>query len=326
VNRSGRIVDSTSFRARRLCVVGNVNRDLRVAPIPAGNYLFQDGETSTALVRETLGGGGANSAVFAALLGAKVNFAGKVGADPLAARLRQALRAAGVRPYLAVDRLRPTGTSINLVYDTGRRHFVSHLPSSAALAATDVDDAALRGCDHLLRADVWFSEAMLFDGNAKLLGRAKARGMRTSLDVNWDPQWGHAAAARVADRKRAVRKVLPLVDLVHGNVRELCTFAGATGLAAALRAIAGWGAGAIVVHMGGGGAGYYAGGKFVSAPAARARRVVNATGTGDLLSVIMILLHQRGVAVREKLRAANRTVADYVAGVGPFSRERGAIE
>ena len=209
------------FRGRRLCVVGNVNRDLRTAPIAAGGYLLRDGETSTAFVRETLGGGGANSAVFAATLGASARFAGKVGDDALGTQLRMKLRRSGVRPYLARDPAQPTGTSINLVYATGRRHFVSCLPSSATLTFADVEPAALRGAEHVLRADVWFSEPMLFGGNEKLLSAAKAGGADTSLDMNWDPFWGDAPGAVVAERKRAVRKVLPLVDLVHGNVREL---------------------------------------------------------------------------------------------------------
>ena len=42
---------------------------------------------------------------------------------------------------------------------------------------------------------------------------------------------------------------------------------------------------------------------------------MNATGSGDLLSVCMMLLHQRDeIPIPEKLRLANRIVADYIEG------------
>jgi sugar/nucleoside kinase (ribokinase family) len=323
VKRSGGIPGEELFRGRRLCVVGNVNRDLRTAPIRAGTHLLEDGETSTDFVRETLGGGGANSALFAATLGARVRFAGKVGDDALGAELRLKLRRRGVRPHLAIDPAHATGTSINLIYDNGRRHFLSCLPSSATLAFEDIDPAALRGAEHVLRADVWFSEPMLFGGNEKLLRCAKAAGADTSLDVNWDPVWGKGKGSRVAERKRAVRKVLPLVDVVHGNVRELCTFADADNLPSALRRVTTWGARAVVVHMGTKGSGYYRDGRLVRSPRVRARREVNATGTGDLLSIVMVLLHRTDMPPADKLKLANEIVAMYVADDPPFRDVQG---
>ena len=53
--------------------------------------------------------------------------------------------------------------------------------------------AALDGCTHLLRADVWFSEAMLEGGNLRLFTEARRRGIATSLDLNFDPYWSTGA-------------------------------------------------------------------------------------------------------------------------------------
>ena len=69
------------FAGSSLCVVGNINRDVKTAPMWAGEHLFADGETSVSSIIETIGGGGANSAFAAASLGARVAFLGKVGAD-----------------------------------------------------------------------------------------------------------------------------------------------------------------------------------------------------------------------------------------------------
>src|ERR1700722_13099984 len=82
----------SAFKSGNLCVVGNLNRDLKTAPMPSGNFLLRDGETSVAGISETIGGGGANSACAAAAIGAKVAFLGKVGADSLGKILEQTLR------------------------------------------------------------------------------------------------------------------------------------------------------------------------------------------------------------------------------------------
>jgi sugar/nucleoside kinase (ribokinase family) len=303
------------FRGTRLCVVGNVNRDVKIAAIDPGPHLFADGETSTGAIRETIGGGGANSALAAASLGADVSFVGKVGADALGDRLAGTLDARGVRSHLVRDPHHPTGTSVNLVWTTGHRHFVSCLPT-ATLAFDEIDASVLSGHQHVLRADPWFSEPMLLaGGNRRLLEAARAAGSATSLDINWDPAWGSASADAINTRKRALRDVLPRTDLAHGNVRELCAFADTDALQDALRRLADWGVGAVVVHMGEQGSGYYAEGRLIVEPCVRVDKVVNTTGTGDVLSVCMMLLHRRDdLDVSEKLRLSNRVVADYIAG------------
>src|SRR5579862_546328 len=244
------MIPATPFASASLCVAGNLNRDLRIAPVRPGAYLFQDGETSVGFIQETAGGGGANTACAAAALGAKVAFLGNVGADAIGQQLEEMLRRRGIDARLARDPAVATGTSINLVYDTGHRHFVSCLPNNGSLAFADLDLSVLPQYQHLARADVWFSEAMLYGGNARLFRAAREAGMAISIDLNWDPRWGVAPADEIERRKRAIREVLPLVDLAHGNVRELSEFAGCLALDAALERIAEWGARATVVHMG----------------------------------------------------------------------------
>jgi 2-dehydro-3-deoxygluconokinase len=156
---------------------------------------------------------------------------------------------------------------------------------------------------------------MLAGGNARLLEAARCRGLTTSLDINWDPQWNSAPEAAVRARKEAVRRLLPLVDLVHGNVRELCLFTDSGDLTAALNRLTAWGAGAVVIHMGKEGAGYFSRGELFTEPAAPVRQHVNSTGCGDLLSVCIMLLHDRqDIPMHEKLRLANRIVAEYIEG------------
>jgi sugar/nucleoside kinase (ribokinase family) len=309
------MLDELFFSAANICIVGNINRDIKVSPIPPGNYLFADGETSATSVTETVGGGGANSALAAAALGARVAFLGRVGADWLGDRLERTLISHGVSAFLKKVAGCPTGTSVNLTFTSGHRHFVSSLPNNTSLAFEDLDLVAPEGFDHLLRADIWFSEAMLYGGNERLFRRARESGMRISMDLNWDPRWGAGNPAEVQKRKEAVRSVLPLVDLVHGNTRELNEFADSNDLHQSLRALENWGAGAVVVHLGAKGAGYYHHGLLTLEESVPARRQVNTTGTGDVLSVCMMLLDQeRRSTIAEKLRLANLIVSQFIAG------------
>lgn len=303
------------LRASSLFIVGNLNRDIKPGPISPGAYLFKDGETSVESIRETIGGGGANSACAAAALGAKVALAAKVGDDDLGVKLHKRLRKHGVLTYLSRDRRRPTGTSVNLVFEDSGRHFLSHLPNNAALAWQDLDPSALAGFDHLYRADVWFSDPMLDGGNEKLFRAARKAGLAISIDLNWDPRWGVASRKEVTARKGAVRKLLPWTDLAHGNVRELKEFADSPNLESALQRMERWGVKATVLHMGAEGVGYYCQGRLLVEPARRVLRPVNTTGCGDVLSVCMMLLHKfTEVPVRDQLRFANRIVADYMEG------------
>ena len=303
------------FEGSSLCVVGNINRDVKTSPLHAGDHLLRDGESSVSSISETIGGGGANSAFAAAALGARVSFAGKVGNDALGDRLERTMAKHDIVSHLAKDPTHPSGTSIALTLDNGHRHFVSCLPANEALALEDIDLCALKGVKHLLRADVWFSEAMLFGGNARLFQAAADRGIPVSLDLNWDPQWGHAPAAQIKARKQAVREVLPLVTLAHGNARELMEFTQAPDLDCALRSLTNWGAKSVVVHLGSQGAGFYRDGTLLIEPPAPVRTHVNSAGTGDVLSVCLMLLHQRAeIAIVERLRIANGIVAQFMEG------------
>jgi sugar/nucleoside kinase (ribokinase family) len=309
------LLDENAFRDSSLCVVGNINRDVKTAPLAAGEHLFRDGETAVRAIVETIGGGGANSAFAAASLGARVTFLGKIGADGLGGRIERTLQRHGIDARLARDAAHASGTSLALAFDNGCRHFLSCLPASRALSFADLDLSALAGHRHLLRADVWFSESMLYEGNKLLFQAARQAGVAVSLDLNWDPHWGRGSAVEIRSRKQAVRDVLPWVNLAHGNARELMELADASELPSALQRVVDWGAEAVIVHLGDQGAGCFQCGEFLIEPPVPAQTHVNTTGTGDVLSVCTMLLHHLiTVPMRERLRLANAVVSQFIEG------------
>ena len=242
-------------------------------------------------------------------------FLGKVGDDGLGARLARTLAHHGIDARLARDPAHASGTSLALAFENGCRHFISCLPASRALSFADLDLSALAGHRHLLRADVWFSESMLFEGNKQLFQTARQANVAVSLDLNWDPHWGRAGADEIRARKQAVRDALPWVNLAHGNARELMEFADAPDLETALKRVVDWGAEAVVVHLGDRGAGFFHRGELTIEPPVPAQTHINATGTGDVLSVCTMLLHHHtATPMRERLRLANGIVSQFIEG------------
>ena len=309
------MIGEAELHTTRLCVVGNINRDIKTAPLQSGEHLFGDGETSVEAVWETIGGGGANSACVAAALGAPVSFLGRAGDDRVGDALVATMTRHGVECHVARDPTCSTGTTVNLVYQSGQRHFISCHPNNESLCFEDLDLGAIDTADHLLRADIWFSESMLRGGNERLFRRARAAGVSVSVDLNWDPTWSTADRDEIAGRKQAVRDLLPLVDLVHGNVGELSEFADCGDLESALDRLREWGAGAVVVHLGSRGAGYCREGELVVEAPAGVNRIRAVTGTGDVLSVCVMLMHARAdVPVTDKLRLANAIVGQFIEG------------
>jgi sugar/nucleoside kinase (ribokinase family) len=192
---------------------------------------------------------------------------------------------------------------------------VSCLPNNQSLGFADLDFSGLPGYRHLYRADIWFSRSMLFEGNKELFQLARRSGMEVSIDLNWDPLWGSAGAAEILERKKAVRAVLPWVTLAHGNVRELNEFTDSAELERTLNLLTDWGVKGVVVHLGERGAGYFHNRTLTVAPPVPAVGRVNTTGTGDVLSVCMMLLHhQSDTLLLDKLHLSNSIVSEFIEG------------
>ena len=302
-----------------MAVVGNLNLDIRTAPIPASVGLLSDGETSVEAIYESLGGGAANTAIAAALMGGDVHLCCAVGGDELGRRLCAFLDHHGVRVHAAVKPV-ATGRSIALTFETHQRHFLSSLPNARLLEESDVDlDELYRaGCRHLYRADVWFADRMLSAGNASLLRRAREAGIETSLDVNWDPLWTNAGSTdSVRGRISELRSALAHVSFVHGNERELSFFTGAQSAREAARKLMDWGAGAVIVHRGQLGCAAATSTGWLDVPAVPVTEILTETGTGDVFTAAFLLTG--GLPLAARLHECAAAAARHMRGMPTYA-------
>ena len=119
-----------------IAVVGSINLDLVVAvdrhPGPGETVVGGD-------CRQLPGGKGANQAVAAARLGAKVAMVGRVGADAQGAWLREGLWTEGVAvEHVREDRQAPTGVAMIAVDARGENTIVVSPGANARVDARDV--------------------------------------------------------------------------------------------------------------------------------------------------------------------------------------------
>jgi sugar/nucleoside kinase (ribokinase family) len=80
-----------------------------------------------------------------------------------------------------------------------------------------------------------------------------------------------------------------------------------------LRCLENLGVGSVVVHCGAQGAGYYHKGEWTTEPAVPVARLINTTGTGDVLSVCWMLLRTES-DTHAKLKLANSVVSEFIEG------------
>ncbi|MEH6681448.1 MAG: carbohydrate kinase family protein [Sediminicola sp.] len=249
-------------------VIGELNVDLifnRINGFPEmGKEILADGMTLA------LGSSSAICASNMSSLGLKVAFLGKLGKDIFGQFIIRELNKKGVDTSLVIiDENLPTGATMALSYDE-ERAMVTHQGAMSHLGINDVDMNLLGLAQH-----VHFSSYFLqpgFHGSLHgLFENAKALGLTTSLDIQWDPsdKW---------DLNLDI--ILPFVDIFFPNEIELQKLTGKKNLEEALESVRGK-SGYTLVKRGNKGSLMCYGEKKISAGPFLNKEVVDAIGAGD---------------------------------------------
>ncbi len=287
----------------RVCVVGSVNMDLTFDV----HRLPRPGETVLASsLTSAPGGKGGNQAVAAARAGAQVQFAGALGDDAAAERLRAHLSANNVGLDGTIQVPGPSGTAI-IVVDVGAENTIVVAPG--ANGQVDLSEAAARAviadCDVLLTQ-------LEIPVPAAVAAAREARSTGAVVMVNASP---------AGQDPSALAALAALADVVIANESEAHEWP--------------WKPTHLVVTLGARGARYDgADGQFtVPAPAVQA---VDTSGAGDVFAGVLAAnwpsdpaLNPAGRA--QRLRALQRAcaagaLATLVPGAGDCAPDAEAIE
>ena len=247
-------------------VAGDANVDL----LMNGVIALQPGTEKLAQgMNLVLGGSSAITAFNLCRLGRKVAFAGVVGQDLLGRFVEEMLASGGVDiRWLARSDTEKTGLTIWHSCH-GERAGVTYQGTIAMLDADDILDDMLKSARHF-HVGAYFVQSRLHAGAAKLFARAKALGLTTSIDCNYDP----------AERWDSnLLEVLEYADLFFPNEDEARAITGSPTAAGAARELA-TRAGCVVVKMGARGALIATRSREFEVAAIPAE-VVDTTGAGD---------------------------------------------
>jgi sugar/nucleoside kinase (ribokinase family) len=144
-----------------------------------------------------VGGNAANTARAMAVLGACVRLVGAVGNDAQAEFVIDELRQSGVETDFVMRADAPTATTVVLVNEAGDRQFLHRLGASQTAFSEPLEftPSLLEDASHYHFASLYILPHLRVHG-AEMLRRAKAAGLTTSLDTNWDAegQWMSALA------------------------------------------------------------------------------------------------------------------------------------
>jgi adenosine kinase len=259
---------------------------------------------------ESSGGSAANTIVGAASLGARTAFIGKVKDDDLGRAFMHDIRAAGVAFDTAPASNGPsTARCYVIVTPDGERTLNTFLGAAQDLHPQDIDEQAVAG------AAVTYLEGYLWDPPHAKEAFIKAAGIAHKADR-------HVALtlsdAFCVDRYR--NEFLKLmrdktVDILFANERELHSLYQTGDFDSAIEALRA-DIGLAVVTRSENGCVVVRGEATERVPAAPIRRVVDATGAGDLFAAGFLVGYSRGKDLRSAARLGALAAAEVIQHVG----------
>ncbi len=283
-------------------VVGELNVDLILDQIQGLPELGK--EKIAGAMTLTLG---SSSAIFASnlsALGARAGFIGKLGEDAFGDLVISSLQRRGV----AVERIivqQKIGTGATVVINDARdRAMLTYKGAMDNLRLEDIDWEYAQTARHL-HLSSYFLQSGLKPDCARLFKHAKALGLSTSLDTNWDPdeQWD-----------RALFEVLPHVDVFLPNEEEALRIARDDTIEAALETLAQH-ANTVVIKRGKNGAVAKQRGTTIKAKGFEVKPV-DAVGAGDSFDAGFVFKWLRGGDLRQCLEFGNMCGALSVTQAG----------
>ncbi len=288
---------------RGLLVVGDVVTDvvaLHGSPVLAGT------DTAADIVLRP-GGSGANTAAWAAHLGADARLLARLGYDSSEWHAAELART-GVRAHVTVDPDRPTAVVIAMVDKTGERSMLTNRGAGGAISEADWDPSLLDGVARLhVSGYTLFAEPGL-----RLARRAMADAAAAGVAVSVDPASTGPLSGFGVER---FLEETATAGLIIPNLAEALLLASA-GTAEEAAALLSERYGAAVVKLGGDGALAARDGRVVASAAGVRAEVVDSTGAGDAFAAGFLTALLDGAGEQAALEAGCRAGAVCVAQVG----------
>jgi sugar/nucleoside kinase (ribokinase family) len=255
-----------------------------------------------------IGGNGANTSLAIAECGVPVRLLGTVGCDEPGRAAIEMLCSRGVdTQFVATTNKAGTAATIALVNAAGDRKFFHQVGASAHAFTTPVDfkPEIVEGMSHYHLASLFILPKMRAHA-PECLARARAAGLTTSLDTNWDPQglW-----------LKDIGPCLPHLDFIFVNEDEATMLTGSSAEATAASRLLEGGARVAVMKLGPRGCAIYTNETEFLCPAFDVD-VKDTTGAGDCFAGAFLASLARHATLFEAGVFANAMAAITVQHVG----------
>jgi sugar/nucleoside kinase (ribokinase family) len=273
-------------------IAGELNLDLLLYGLP--ETLIPERELIADRMTLTLGSSSAIVAHNLSVLGSRVGFVSRVGNDPLGEISLGRLAESGV-DVSKVKKVRDeksTGLTVILPRPNSR-NILTYLGTMVDMCFGDLNLRYLTDSRHFHLSSFFLHRALRRD-TAMLFRKMKMAGLTTSLDTNDDPEdrWG-----------TDLFEILPFVDILFPNEREVTKIAGVADLEGAADKLAGI-VPLVVVKRGAAGALARRGQETVTSPALTLR-AVDPVGAGDSFNAGFLHQFVRGKDLPTCLACAN---------------------
>ena len=257
-----------------------------------------------------VGGNGANTSMALGTLGVPVCLAGAVGDDEQARFVRERLTRSGVDTALVHCVDAPTAATVVMIDARGNRCFHHRLGASAVAysEAPDFTYAVEAGMSHYHFASLFILPWARVHG-PKMLAAARAAGLTTSLDTNWDPHgiW-------MAD----LAPCLPDLDFLFMNEDEASMITGSSDPAVAAAVVLSKGVRTAVIKLSARGCAIYTSDCERLCPAYEVE-VTDSTGAGDCFVAGFLSASLSGASLEKAGQFANAVGALSVRSIGAVS-------
>jgi len=191
-----------------LTVLGVINVDFITSPFRRNPE--KDKQITVDDIELSPGGSAFNLAISASRLGIKTKFIGKVGKDYFGKMLIDIGKRNGIK--MSVRQEGETGITIALTYVDASRSFVSYKGSNNHFSLKDFSLSEIEGS--FLAIGGYNLLDNLRKDVPKIVDYAKSKGMKVSLDPNWDPQgWKE-------ERIKDIYELLPKIDYFLPDINE----------------------------------------------------------------------------------------------------------
>ncbi len=279
-----------------ISIAGEINMDLVLYGLP--EVLPLEREVLATDFQATLGGSSAILAHNLAILGRRVGFITRVGADELGRMALDRLGESGVDLSYAIHADGPTNTGVTILLHHGaRRRILTYPGTMSVMSRADLNFEYLASARHFHLSSLFLQRALAPDLPA-LFRDLKHAGLTISLDTNDDPE----------DRWDGVLdQLLEYVDVLLPNEDEACRMARRDTVEEALLVLSKR-VPCIAVKCGSRGALVQADGKLSRIPPVLVQPV-DTIGAGDSFNAGFLSLYLQGADPAECAYAGNVTGA-----------------